>query len=302
MKNKLIRIGTRGSQLALAQAEIVKNKLKEVNPGLDISIEVVETKGDKDLRPLHVIGGKGVFIKELEYALQKQQVDLAVHSLKDITTQLAPGLQLHAFLKAEGVRDVLILHNANLTFKTLPLNAVLATGSLRRQALLKKLRPDIQTIGIRGNVDSRLKKLADNFADGVVLSEAGLIRLGLSHRIQEYFSPDIFCPAPGQGVIALEVRADDAESIALCHQISHAEQTLKTTTELAFLAVVGFGCNTPLGLYATKENDSLYLRIFMSNRQMTQFFDEKVFIPLEKRLQVAQEWGKRCADWMMQNG
>jgi len=231
-----IRLGTRASQMALAQAEIVKSKLIAQNPTLTVEICPIITQGDKDLTtPLYEIGGKGVFIKELEKALLDNTVDIAVHSLKDMTSTLATGLHLISFLPAEAVTDALVLKSPYLSFADLPSGAVIATGSLRRKALLKKIRSDISTVDIRGNVITRLEKLQTENFHGLLLSEAGLIRLNRQHLISEHFSAKTFCPAPGQGVIAIETRQQDEKVNAICLSINDQQQHLKSTTELAFL-------------------------------------------------------------------
>lgn len=299
MINK-VRLGSRGSKLALAQAEIVKARLEKIYPTCVFEIQVVHTTGDIDLKsPLSEIGGKGVFIKELEVALKNQEIDIAVHSLKDITSTIPPELALTAFLKAEAVTDVLIFNHDITHFDQLPQGAVIATGSLRRRALLRKLRPDIQFTDYRGNVLTRMQKLKEGNADALLLSEAGLIRLNLQSSISYRFNPHIFCPAPGQGVIALETRIADKELVEICRSINHPEQEIKSTTELACLEKIGFDCRIPLGLYAELNDslDTLTLTAFVSTSQMDQFFEERVKFPVKDRQRIAAELSAKLLEW-----
>lgn len=274
----IIRLGTRGSKLALAQADLVKFQLEKKHPGLLFEIVVIQTKGDIDLiSPLYEIGGKGVFIKELEVALTQGYVDIAVHSLKDMTAALPNHLKLSAFLKAESTVDVLVLGSRHKKWEDLPIGATLATGSSRRVALLKILRPDIQTVGVRGNVLTRIAKLDDGQFDGLVLSEAGLIRLDLQDRVSHRFSPYDFCPAPGQGVIVLESRKNDAYIQYLCGSINDKEQELRSTAELVFLEKVGFDCRAPLGIHIIPGRDKgedMECIVFLATTKMDNFKKE----------------------------
>jgi hydroxymethylbilane synthase len=295
-----VRIGTRGSKLALAQADIVKGKLESSFPDIQFEIQVIHTQGDIDLKsPLFEIGGKGVFIKELEVALVKNEIEIAVHSMKDITSALLPGLQLTAFLKAEAVTDVFILSPPYRHFEDLPWGATIATGSLRRRALLKKLRPDIKFTDIRGNVLTRISKLKEGVADGLLLSEAGLIRLGLQDQITYRFNPCIFCPAPGQGVIVLETRSNDEVINKLCKAINNEEQSIKTSTELSFLEKVQFDCRAPLGLYAQidKAKDTIDFTAFLANLAMDQYIEERLKFPIDERIERASDLASKFMEW-----
>lgn len=294
----LCRLGTRGSKLAVAQVEIVKAKLEKLNPNTKFEIEIIHTQGDIDLTsPLCEIGGKGVFIKELEVALLNKQIDIAVHSLKDITTALPPELGLTAFLPAEAFTDVIILNSKYKHFDDLPDGATLATGSMRRKALLKKLRPDIKTVDIRGNVLTRISKLNEGTFDGVLLSEAGLIRLHLEHLISYRFNPHLFCPAPGQGVIALEARKEDTNTIKICRTINDHDQEIKSTTELAFLEKVDFDCRAPLGLHAILENGQLSMIAFMATEAMDQYLEQRIDFRLKHHLEDAMKLADDFIQW-----
>lgn len=260
-----IRLGTRGSALALAQSEIVKAKFLAKFPEMTIQICPIKTQGDADQKsPLSQIGGKGIFIKEIEKALCHNEIDIAVHSLKDVTTHLEEELALSGFLKAESTSDVLI--------GTLPPNAVVATSSLRRRALLKKERPDITFVDIRGNVETRIQKLKTDQIDAIVLSEAGLIRLNLTHHISQIFDPKIFYPAPGQGVIALETRQADTTFSQLCNAISDPEQTQISKAEFTVLQALGFDCRIPLGVYSTAQA----MTLFIANKTLDKTFVKTV--------------------------
>ncbi|MDX1838729.1 hydroxymethylbilane synthase [Legionella taurinensis] len=304
MMTKNIRLATRASKLALIQAEIVKSRLEQfLDKRTTVSIVPLTTQGDRDLtKPLHEIGGKGIFIKEIEQALLDDLADIAVHSLKDITTNLAKGLQLSGYLKPEGQRDVLVFKENDVTFDTLPEGALIATGSLRRKALLKYLRPDIQTLPIRGNVLTRLDKIKEMPVQGILLSEAGLIRLELTDLIQEALDPTRFIPAPGQGVIALQTRQGDEFAIDCCQAINDSHQELISTSDLHFLSHVGLDCKAPLGLYTTEEGDSLRMKLFLSNEKLTHFYLNEVDFPKKDRLRAIDELARNTLEWLKAHG
>jgi len=249
----VLRIGTRGSPLALAQAELVRARLAAVH-GLAaerIERKVIRTTGDmvRD-RPLAEIGGKGLFTKEIEEALLAGAIDLAVHSAKDMTTVLPDGLIIAAVLPREDARDVFISRKAR-TLRELPSGAVIGTASLRRQALVKRLRRDLSVIPFRGNVETRLRKIEEGAVDATLLALAGLKRLGLAEAATEILAIDEFIPAVGQGIIAIEARADDAATRALLDAMSDAEAMTALVAERAFLAVLDGSCRTPIAGHAT---------------------------------------------------
>ncbi len=297
----IVRLGTRGSQLALKQTQIVKAELIAKIPDLEIEVMEIKTSGDLDqTRPLHEIGGKGVFIKEIEQALEDQEIDIAIHSLKDITSEILPSLELSGFLKAESCRDVLILHPK---YKSLPSNAVIATGSQRRRALLKRLYPDIQFTEIRGNVPTRIKKLDQGNFDALVLSEAGLIRLDLTDRISKRFTAEEFCPAPGQGVIVLQTRKSDAYSHHLASKVNHKEQEKRSLAELTFLKKVGFDCQIPLGIFVDRERDGNFsLQAFLSNGAMTNYIEQKIVFDPREGVQPILDLADIFLEWREMNG
>ena len=288
--SKTIRLGTRGSALALAQAHIVKTALEKKDPEILIEICPIKTEGDQDQKStLSEIGGKGVFIKAIEHALSQGAVDIAVHSLKDVTTHLESTLCLAGFLKAESNADAIV----GGTLKSLPKNSVVGTSSLRRRALLKLQRPDLNFVDIRGNVETRINKIKPGSIDAVILSEAGLIRLNLIHHIQERLSPEMFYPAPGQGVITLETRKDDAINIWRCQAISSPEQTFIAETEFALLQALGFDCRIPLGVYSTQNQMTIFISDLTLTKHITHTIDissETRWQSLEKAVQVCKKF------------
>ncbi len=289
---KTIRVGSRGSDLARMQAETVIRALQAQNPGLHCEWACVTTTGDKDSRSLSQIGGKGVFIKELEETLLKGRIDLAVHSLKDVTSQPHPELIFSGFLKPESIRDVLIFRQAE-TLHTLSKGATVATGSLRRRYQLLKRRPDLNLIDIRGNVPTRIQKLQDNQWDAVMLSEVGLMRLGISCPYQEPMNPDQFLPAPGQGVVAIEHLNSRTDIQALCEAISDSDQRLISQIELAFLQAVGFDCRMPLGMRTVREGDHIRTHILAATEDFQKEIEIREAFPVRNWKEKIQELATR---------
>jgi len=262
MVQSRLRIGTRGSPLALAQAHMVQAQLAAV---LGMSADAIEvctfrTTGDRiQDRPLSEAGGKGLFTKEIEDALLANEVDLAVHSCKDMPTVLPDGLVLAAFPEREDVRDVFISHKAKHPRELAP-GAVVGTASLRRQAMMKQLRPDLEVINFRGNVQTRLRKLEEGEVDATLLALAGLKRLGLTEVATTILPIDEFLPAVGQGAIAIETRTDDAATREAVGRINHADTHDAVLAERAFLAVLEGSCRTPIGGHAVLRGDTLHFR------------------------------------------
>src|SRR4026208_1214228 len=240
MSNTL-RIGSRGSRLALWQAERTRDSLLHLNPQIDIRIEIIKTTGDVKKDPLSVIGGKGVFTKELEDALLDRRIDIAVHSLKDLPTIIPDRLSISAICEREDPRDALVLradhHFSSL--RELPPGSVVGTSSQRRLAQLKSLRQDVEVKDLRGNVDTRVRKLDEGQYDALILASAGLIRLGLRDRISAAVSINEILPAVGQGAIAIEKRADDELAVATTSKLNHRETELACRAERAFLRGLG---------------------------------------------------------------
>jgi hydroxymethylbilane synthase len=261
-KTPVLRIGSRGSPLALVQAREVQARLAAAC-GIDaarIEIKIIRTTGDvvQD-RPLNAIGGKGLFTKEIEEALLSGTIDLAVHSSKDMTTVLPAGLTLSAFLPREDARDALISRKAK-SLRDLPRGAVVGTASLRRQALVKRVRPDLAIVPLRGNVETRLRKMEAGDADATLLAVAGLKRLGLLDAAAAVLDIDEFLPAVGQGAIGIESRADDTATRALLAKIDDADTAAAVTAERAFLAVLDGSCRTPIGGHARIVDGALHFR------------------------------------------
>ncbi len=258
-----LRIGSRGSQLALWQANHIAALLREHGHGVEI--EIIKTTGDKitDVA-LAKVGTKGMFTKEIEEALAEGRVDLAVHSLKDVPTELAPEFALAAILKREDPRDAFIsVKFARL--EELPQRARVGTSSLRRQCQLKALRPDLEIIPLRGNVDTRLKKLGSGEYDAVILAAAGVHRLGLDQHVRYRVSPEIMCPAVGQGALAVEIRRHDHQVRAALAFMDHPDTRAAVICERALLGNLGGGCQVPIGGYAEKTGEQLHL-IAMAGR------------------------------------
>ena len=244
-------IATRGSQLALWQAEHVKAKLMAVSPGLTVELNIIKTKGDQILDvPLAKVGGKGLFVKEIEQALIDETADVAVHSMKDVPAELEPGLALVAVSTREVPWDALCAR-APVTLATLPKGATVGTSSMRRQCQLLAQRPDLEIKLLRGNVPTRIKKLDDGEFDAIVLAAAGLTRLGMAGRITQLLPLEISIPAVTQGVLGLETRAQDASTAALIRRAMHdpAEER-RVAAERAFLKKMGGSCQTPLAAHA----------------------------------------------------
>jgi hydroxymethylbilane synthase len=258
----ILRLGTRGSPLALAQAHMVRQALAAAH-GFDpeqIAIEVIRTSGDRiQDRPLAEVGGKGLFTKEIEEALAAGTIDLAVHSSKDMPTALPPGLVLSAFMEREDPRDVFISRKAK-SIADLPRGATVGTASLRRQAMVKRKRPDLTIVPLRGNVETRLRKLDEGVADATLLALAGLKRLGLADAATAVLDVNEFLPAVGQGAIGIETRADDSRARELVSAINHADTFSALAAERAFLAVLDGSCRTPIGGHATISGRRLRFR------------------------------------------
>lgn len=254
-------IGSRGSRLALWQAEQAKENLLRLNPDFEIQIDVIRTTGDVKPDPLSVIGGKGVFTKELEEALLDKRIDIAVHSLKDLPTIIPERLSISAICKREDPRDALVLRAgpAADSLRDLPAGSVVGTSSQRRLAQLKALRGDLVVKDLRGNVDTRVRKLDEGQYDALILASAGLIRLGLQNRISASITTTEMLPAVGQGAIAIEIRADDEVATEATSKLNHRETELACRAERAFLRKLGGGCQFPIAAHAVVEGELLRL-------------------------------------------
>ncbi len=256
---RALRIGSRGSLLAQWQANSIRNLLART-AGVKAEIILIKTSGDRFQQAnVNQIGLKGVFIKELEDALFEGRVDLAVHSMKDVPTETPAGLAFPAICQREDVRDCMVAHKPGAILSGLPPGARVGTSSLRRQSQLRHHRPDLDMRELRGNVDTRLRKVEQGEYDAVVLAKAGLDRLGWSDRITEVISTDISLPAVGQGALGIEARADDQEVLDLLVPLDHAETRAAVTAERALLAKLEGGCQVPLGAWARIERQELVL-------------------------------------------
>ena len=253
-----LRIGSRGSQLALWQANHVASLLR--GQGHTVEIEIIKTTGDKILDvALAKVGTKGMFTKEIEEALAEKRVDLAVHSLKDVPTELAPEFALGAIMKREDPRDAFISVKYS-ALDDLPRRGKVGTSSLRRQCQLKAMRPDLEIFPLRGNVDTRLRKLESGEYDAIILAAAGVHRLGLDQHVRSRVSEDVMCPAVGQGALAIEIRRDDRQTQTLLIFLNHADTREAIECERALLGALGGGCQVPIGAYAQKQEGRLHLR------------------------------------------
>lgn len=271
-----VRIGTRGSKLALWQTEFVRRKLSDVFPDVEFEVKVIKTKGDKILdSPLSKIGDKGIFTREIEIELLNREIDIAVHSLKDLPTKLPEGLIIGAVTEREDVRDVLISKD-NLKLAELPKEAVIATGSLRRRAQLLHFRSDFKFVDLRGNIDTRFRKFDESNWDAMVLAFAGVRRMNYEGRIAELISTDIVLPAVGQGAIAIEVREDDVKIFDLVKRINHIETELATRSERALLRRLEGGCQVPIGAFAVVNDGKIKISAMISNFDGTFFVRDSI--------------------------
>jgi hydroxymethylbilane synthase len=286
---KHLRIGTRGSLLAKWQAESVRKQLFAI-AGVEAEIVIIKTAGDKMQQvPLTQLGGKGIFIKELEDALLDESIDLAVHSVKDIPTEVPRGLSFPAVCRRDDIRDCLISPTAS-TLDNLRQGARVGTSSLRRRAQLLRLRPDLDIRELRGNVDTRLRKVGDGEYDAIVLAKAGLDRLGLSQRISQTFSPEVFMPAVGQGAIAVETRLGDNETGDLLSKLDDPETRAAIITERALLAALQGGCQVPIGAWARIERGEMVLEACVTSVDGRQH--------VKQRLKGAPDQGPQLGEQM----
>jgi hydroxymethylbilane synthase len=295
---KTIRIGTRGSQLALYQAKKVKATLEVLFPELQVELKIIKTKGDKILDvALSKIGDKGLFTKEIENELIDGSVDIAVHSLKDLPTKLPEGLKLGAVLERGEFRDAFVGRNGK-KLADLKAGDVVATSSLRRIAGLLKINSQIVIKDIRGNVNSRLQKMEDGYCDAMIMAAAGLQRLELDSYITEIIDPEVVMPAVSQGAIAIETRMHDPEVDALMEKVNHTPTWNAITAERAFLARLEGGCQVPLGCYSKVEDGVLTLSGFVASVDGTQYIRETISGEVGK----GTELGVQMAEKLIERG
>ena len=273
--NKVIKVGSRGSALALLQNEEVLSLLRPLHPDLDFEVVRVRTQGDANPNAALTGLGLGVFVTEIERQLQVGLLDMAIHSLKDLPTQIPPDLALGAVLRRLDPRDVLV-NRWDCSLVELPQGARIGTSSPRRQALLRTLCPQVIPVPIRGNVETRLRKAQGEECDGAILAAAGMARLGLSHQITEYLSAQRFVPPPGQGALAIEIRADDDKMLELLRPIEDIETRLAVTAERGFLEKLGGGCQLPVGAYARCQEELMLMTLFICSADGGKVFRSKL--------------------------
>lgn len=255
-----IRVGTRGSNLALIQTNWAIDRLKEKFPEVEFEVKIIKTKGDKILHlSLDKIGDKGLFVKEIESQLLEGEIDLAVHSMKDMPAEVVKGLKFAAVPKREDPRDVIILREGLNSFDELPIGANIGTGSKRRKYQLLRKRPDLNIVPIRGNIETRISKIESENLDGIVLAASGVIRADLEEKITEFLPVDLMIPAPAQGALALEIRENDEELEKMIDAIKDEISQIQTDAERSYLAGIDGSCHIPMGAYCEVDGEKLTL-------------------------------------------
>lgn len=286
MNSNTIRIGTRGSRLALIQTNQVKDALEAAHTGLHVEIVVMKASGDwnpkqGEVRLSEQQGGKGMFIKDIEQAILDGAIDIGVHSLKDVPTHMPQGTALAHFLERGDPRDVFISHKAN-SLDELPAGSVIGTASVRRQSVILHRRPDLKVVTFRGNIDTRLEKLKDGQVDAIILAAAGLQRAGLESVINSYLEPEAMLPAVGQGIVAIESREGDARVHALLDAINNTESSCQASAERALLAVLDGSCGTPIGSFANRTPEGrMRLRGLFAKPDGTEVYQADETAPVE---------------------
>jgi hydroxymethylbilane synthase len=293
-----LRVGSRGSRLALVQAHAIIDALRGRHPGISIEIEIIQTEGDRVTdRPLSRIGASGLFIKEIESALLDGRIDLAVHSMKDLPSKLSPGLALAATTERVDPRDALVSRGAS-EIASLPAGGTVATGSLRRRSQLLARRPDLEVVDLRGNVPTRIEKFDRSSWEAIVLAGAGLTRLGLTSRIRSYIPVEDMLPAVGQGALALETRTDEEELVERLGFLDHEPTALAVTCERAFLARLEGGCQVPIGAFADLVDGRLHLRGYVGASDGTRHLRREI----EGSPEAASRLGVELAETMIEDG
>ncbi|MFC0308332.1 hydroxymethylbilane synthase [Gallibacterium trehalosifermentans] len=298
MQKKVIRIATRQSPLALWQANFIKQQLVSLYPELHVELVTMVTKGDVLLdTPLAKIGGKGLFVKELELALLENRADIAVHSMKDVPMQFPDGLHLSVICEREDPRDAFVSHHY-ASLGDLPKNAIVGTSSLRRQCQLKALRPDLELKTLRGNVGTRLKKLDEGEYDAIILASAGLIRLGEVQRIRGFIAIEESLPAVGQGAVGVECRSDDVWVNELLRPLLHQETWERVIAERAMNNRLQGGCQVPIAGYAVLQGEELYLRALVGALDGSQILHAEAKAPRQQ----AEQLGIHVAELLLAQG
>ncbi|MDX1251397.1 MAG: hydroxymethylbilane synthase [Gammaproteobacteria bacterium] len=298
MPENIVRIATRKSPLALWQAEYVRDRLLELHPGLQVELVKMTTQGDKILdSPLAKIGGKGLFVKELEQGLLEGRADIAVHSMKDVPAEFPPGLHLAVICEREDPRDAFV-SNKYATLDDLPQGARVGTSSLRRQCQLCARRPDLEILTLRGNVNTRLAKLDAGEFDAIILASAGLKRLGMANRITAYIDTSISLPAVGQGAVGIECRENDPRINALLTPLNHVPTHTRVVAERAMNRRLEGGCQVPIGGYAVLESDTITLRGLVGRPDGSEMVRGEISGPAT----AAEDLGQRLADDLLARG
>jgi hydroxymethylbilane synthase len=296
--NMIVRIGTRGSKLAIAQSKWVKGVLEAKDPSIKVELVAIKTTGDKVLdSPLSLIGGKGLFVKEIEQALMEDEVDIAVHSMKDVPADLPEGLVLSSFPKREDYRDAFISSQVR-KLEDIPSGARIGTSSLRRSTQLLNFRSDLDIVPLRGNVDTRLGKLDSGDLHAIILAAAGLRRLGLSDRITQFIPASLILPAVGQGALGLEVRRDDKETINMLSFMNHKPTEVAVKAERAFLKELGGGCQVPIAAIADIKGEDLFLRGMVGTLDGSKIVADAT----EGTIKNPEEIGLRLARQLLESG
>jgi hydroxymethylbilane synthase len=295
---EILRIGTRGSGLALRQTEIIADDIRRSSPDLHIEIVPIRTQGDKMQNiSLVKIGGKGVFVKEIEEALLRGDIDCAVHSMKDVPTEIPDGLEIGIIPEREDARDVLLSRN-DMKLESLPKGARIGTGSLRRSMQLLNLLPDCRIVPIRGNLDTRIKKLSAEELDGLILAAAGIRRMGWSARIRQYIPVEVMVPAAGQGAIGIETREGDDDVKDMLAFLNHEETAMEVRSERPFLRHLGGGCQVPIAAIARKKENTLLLRGIVGSIDGKKMICDEVEGPCDS----GEELGIQMAEHILARG
>ncbi|XQW85056.1 hydroxymethylbilane synthase [Thalassotalea piscium] len=298
MTTKLVRIATRKSALALWQAEYVKAQLEKFHANVTVELVPMTTKGDIILdTPLAKVGGKGLFVKELEVAMLENRADIAVHSMKDVPVEFPEGLGLEVICPREDPRDAFVSNTID-KFEQLPQGAIVGTSSLRRQCQIKALRPDLDIRDLRGNVNTRLAKLDKGEYDAIILAAAGLIRLKMPERIREFIAPELMLPANGQGAVGIECRSDDATIKALLAPLECKTTRIRVLAERAMNRALEGGCQVPIGSYAEINKQTIHLRGLVGAVDGSEILQNEVSGSLEQ----AEALGLELAELLLAQG
>ena len=296
--NNAIKIGTRGSQLALWQAHWVKDQLEKKSPEIQVQIVKIKTTGDRITdRPLAMVGGKGLFVKEIEQQLLDKDIDIAVHSMKDMPGELPDGLCIGAVPVRENPFDVLISRD-KMTLDTLPQGAKVGTSSLRRASQIRHLRPDVQTLSIRGNLDTRIRKLENGEYDAIILAAAGLIRLGMGSKITQYLDDQQMLPAVGQGALCIESRQGDSKIDALLQTIDDRNTRIPVESERAFLKQLEGSCHIPVACFGTIDSETITLTGLVASEDGGEIIRERITGTADD----AQKMGIELANTLLNRG